>query len=525
MSNDPKRSQPKVLHVLTQMAVGGAQKNTLFTVGSQLAQGWDVHLVAGPPVEDGGVGLLSEAQQLGDRLHLEPALVRRIAPALDGLALARLIRLMRQHRFDVVHTHSSKAGILGRLAASISGVPVVIHTVHGWGFHDRQSAAVQRFYVQLERKAAGVTSRWITVSDRDARVGVERGIAPASAFAIIRSGIDIDAFARARLPRATVRQQLGLPLDARVLGTVGRLSQQKDPLSFVRAARHVADSVPGTHFVMVGDGELRPQVEAEIARLGLGEQFVITGFRPDVPELLQSFDVFALSSLWEGLPRVVPEAMAAGLPVVATRTCGTEEAMDPGRSGYLVPPAQPKALANRAAALLASPEQAAAMGQHGKQYLSDEFSRQRMVERIASVVRSELASARRIPVLYLITELGVGGAQSSLARLLRRLDRDRYAPTVACLFGGEGAIAKQIRALGIDVVDLGMRHKGRVDALARLAGLIRRLRPTILQSLLFHADMAARTVGSACRVPVVITSRRNTRIGPLYREQIRRATA
>jgi glycosyltransferase involved in cell wall biosynthesis len=378
-----------VLHPITRLIIGGAQENTILTAALLDPAAWDVTILSGPQTGSEG-SLIESARAQGLTLLLEPALVREVNPLKDFLALLRLVRLMRNRRYTIVHTHSSKAGIIGRWAAKLAGVPVIVHTVHGWAHHERQRPFVRAIYIGVEKLTLPITDKLIAVTARDIDKGLADGIGRAEDYVVIRSGIELERFGHPQVPRAETRAAWGIPADVPVIGTVTRLSPQKAPLDFVRAAARVAISHPHCWFVMVGDGPLRQAVEALAASLGIADRLVLTGLRRDVPELMAAFDLFALSSLWEGLPRVLPQAMATGLPIVATACDGSAEAIRDGETGYLVPPGDPDLLAERLCLLLDDQALAAHMGQRGRARV-EEFSDRRMVEQIAALYRTLLA--------------------------------------------------------------------------------------------------------------------------------------
>lgn len=378
----------RVLHVITRLIVGGAQENTMLTAALLDKQRFHADVISGPQTGPEG-SLIDEVRRRDIPLTILPDLVREIRPIHDLKALLALGRLARQGRYDIIHTHSSKAGILGRWAGWMARVPIIVHTVHGWGHHDRQHPLVRRFYILLERTTQHITDRLIVVSPLNIQKGLSDGIATPDKYVTIRSGIDLDRFMRPSRSRAEVRAELGIPLDVPVMGTVARFSPQKAPLDFVAAAAAVASAVPQAHFVFVGDGPLRDQAEAAIAEAGLAARFHLTGLRRDVPELLTALDVFALSSLWEGLPRVLPQAMAAGLPIIATAIDGNAEAVEDGVNGCLVPPAEPPALAEAVIALLRDPDAARRMGQAGLARVR-EFGAAQMVDDIARLYEALL---------------------------------------------------------------------------------------------------------------------------------------
>jgi len=387
----------RVLHPITRLIVGGAQENTMLTAQLLDKQVWDVEVMSGTQIGSEG-SLIETVQERGIPLHLEPSLVREVNPIQDARALWRMTRFMRRGRYDVVHTHSSKAGILGRWAAKLAGVPVIVHTVHGWGHHERQHPLVRAYYILLEKLSLPVTDKLIVVSPLNIEKGLQDSIGKPEDYVVIRSGIELDRFGHPAVPCEETRRAWGIPSDAVVVGTVTRLSAQKAPLDFVRAAARIhgkwsaANDRPGrppVWFLMVGDGDLRPDVEALASELGIRDRLVLTGLRRDVPELMAAMNIFVLSSLWEGLPRVLPQAMATGLPIVATAADGTAEAVTPGANGFLTPPGDPDTLADMVLQLLQNPDMAERMGKEGKARV-DEFSDRRMVAKIDSHYRSLL---------------------------------------------------------------------------------------------------------------------------------------
>jgi glycosyltransferase involved in cell wall biosynthesis len=378
----------RVLHLITRLIVGGAQENTMLTAQLLDPARWEVAIVAGPQTGSEG-SLIETVRERGIPLTLEPSLVREVNPWQDLRAIGRLARLMRRERYTIVHTHSSKAGIVGRWAAKLAGVPVILHTVHGWGHHERQSPLVRAYYIWLEKLTLPITDKLIVVSPRNTEKGLADGIGTPDDYVVIRSGIELDRFGHPQVAWAETRQAWGLPLHAPVVGTVTRLSPQKGPLDFVRAAAQIAQANPEVYFLMVGDGPLRGEVEQLAAELGIRDRLVLTGLRRDVPELLAAMDIFALSSLWEGLPRVLPQAMATGLPVIATACDGSAEAVEEGVNGFLTPPGDPAALADKVLALIRNPDLAHGLGEAGRARVA-EFDVQTMVTKIADLYQDLL---------------------------------------------------------------------------------------------------------------------------------------
>ncbi len=382
----------RIVHPITRLIVGGAQENTLLTAeGLTRRGGWQVEVLCGPEAGPEG-SLLDEARERGLEVQVLPDLVRRISPWRDVSACLDLVRRVRGAR--VVHTHSSKAGLLGRIAARLARVDVVVHTVHGWPFHDFMPPRTRALYVGLERLAARLCRALVVVSARDRDKGLAWGIGRPEQYVVIRSGVELDRFGHPLVPSGATRRALGIPAQALVVGSVTRLSPQKAPLDLVRAFAHADSLCPGAWYVLVGDGALRPQVEQALQQVGLRQRTVLTGLRRDVPEIMAACDVFALSSLWEGLPRVLPQAMASGLPVVCTRADGSAEAVRDGVEGFLTTPARPQELGTRLADLMASADLRQRMGRAG-QARAVEFGAQRMVEQLEELYRRLLAGARR----------------------------------------------------------------------------------------------------------------------------------
>lgn len=388
----PRPERPiRVLHVITRMIVGGAQENTMLSCALIDRTRFPSEIVCGP--ETGSEGSLHEAcRTRGVRMEIEPALVRRPQPMLDGLALLRLAGRIRRGRFDVVHTHSSKAGILGRIAARLAGAPVVVHTAHGWPFSREDSPGTRATWIRLERFCAGLCQTIVVVAEADRRRGLDLGVGRPDQYELIRSGIEIEAYRDVHLDRAAARRRIGVPDGAFVVGTVGRLGRQKSPLDLVAAFARLAAARSDAHLVLVGDGPDRAEVERAVAGAGLADRVHLLGLRMDVPEILPAFDVFALASRWEGLPRVFPQAMAAGLPIVATRVDGAPDAITPGENGWLVDVGDAEALGGHLVALAADPARTLAMGVRGRERV-EEFSARRMVDRLAALY-TRLVEAR-----------------------------------------------------------------------------------------------------------------------------------
>lgn len=374
----------KVVHVITHLALGGATETVLTTCRLADPARFEMSVLSGETSEDEAT-LEVSARQEGTALHHLPSLKRAIRPPADGRAYRDLVAWLRRVRPDIVHTHGSKAGFLARIAARAAGVPVIVHTVHGWGHHERQHPLVRRAYVALERRAARGTDCLVAVAAANRDKGLADGIGRFAQYEIIHSCINIAAFRDVAVDVPTLRASLGIPADALLVGTIGRLAPQKAPQDFVRMAALVHAQRPRTHFVWVGGGPLEFAMRGWIAEAGLGSVVHLLGYRDDVPQLLRVLDVFVLTSLWEGLPRVFAQAMCAALPIVATLVDGAPEAITHGENGFLVAPQDMEAMAAHVVSLLDDPALRHALGQRGRSMADPKFSERHMVHQIEAL--------------------------------------------------------------------------------------------------------------------------------------------
>jgi glycosyltransferase involved in cell wall biosynthesis len=339
-----------VLHVITMLELGGAQRNTLDTVAS-LDRG---EFVPGLACADRG-DLLPDARALADVALFEIAHLRReVAAVADARALVELRRAIRAFRPDIVHTHSSKAGILGRLAARRERVPVVVHSIHGFGFGRHQPWPVYRAFLAAERLASRWTTAFVAVSRRNLEEGVRLRLFPASRARVIRSGVDLAPF-RAHAGGGNLRRELGIPASAPLVVQIACFKPQKAPERFVEVAARLAPRFPHAHFVLIGDGALRPRLERLGRAAGLEGVLHLPGWRRDVPAVLDTAAVATLTSRFEGLPRVLVEALAAGVPVVAMAVDGVNEVVRDGENGFLLPPNDVAGVADRVGRILEDP--------------------------------------------------------------------------------------------------------------------------------------------------------------------------
>ena len=375
----PAPVRVKVLHLITRFEAG-AGGNTLLSATGMDPRRYEVWIAGGP---DGP--LWERAEREGIRTVKIPGLRREVAPAADLGALVRLVRLLRRERFGIVHVHEAKADVLGRVAAFLCRTPIVIVTLHGrdpwWPAPDGSRTQLREVmprglgvFLFVERRLRALTSGFVAVSPSVARDAVLARVATPGRTDVAPSAVDLDDIPEDADP--SVRAELGIPAGAPLVGTVGRLDAQKAPLDFVRMAAEVRERHPDARFVMVGEGELAEEARALAGQLGV--PLLLTGFRRDAARVASAFDVYVVSSLYEGVGRGVTEAMASGRPVVATAVDGVVDLVSPGATGLLAPARDPGKLAEGVCWMLEHPVEAAEIGAQARARVRLLFTRERM---------------------------------------------------------------------------------------------------------------------------------------------------
>jgi glycosyltransferase involved in cell wall biosynthesis len=374
----------RVLHVITRLVVGGAQENTLLTVAHLDRHLFDLTLASGPT--SGPEGSLEDEVPDDVRFVRLPHLVRDPAPWRDLLALGALYRLMRGGRYDIVHTHTTKAGLLGRLAARAARVRAVVHTPHGHAFSGYLPHAASWALVRVERALARWTDRIICLTGAERDDYLALGVGRPEQLVVVHSGVPLERFARPGRDPGRCRDALGIPPAVPVVGCVARLVPVKGVDCLLEAFALVRAAAPQAHLVVVGGGPERDGLLAKARRLGLDGCVTFAGLRRDVADLLAAFDVVAVPSLNEGMGKAAVEAMAAGLPVVASAVSGLREVVRDGETGILVPPADPGRLADAILQLLRDPVLRVRMGAAGRAR-AESYSVARMVDALAALYR------------------------------------------------------------------------------------------------------------------------------------------
>lgn len=390
----------RICHVITRLIIGGAQENTVLTCEGLHERGHEMTLISG--VTRGPEGSLVDRARRGGYRFIElPELIRSVNPWYDGSAARALRYEFARLRPDVVHTHSSKAGILGRHAARRAGVPIIVHTIHGMSFNRTQPWPVQRFYAWLERRAARSTSALVAVADAMIEQSVAAGICPRERMLTVYSGMEVERFTPTHYDRSAVRQGWGIGErdDALVIGTVARLFRRKGYEQLIPIMAEAARRDPRLRFVWVGDGAQRRLYERALVNLGLRQRTTLVGLvtPDDVPRIIAGFDILAHTSQWEGLPRAVVQSLLMRTPVVAFAIDGTPEVVQDRRTGRLIRLGDASGFASALVELAADAEARLRMGTAGRELCLERFERRRMVERLEALyerLASEHAARR-----------------------------------------------------------------------------------------------------------------------------------
>lgn len=372
-----------ILYVITKLELGGAQKQLLSLIRHLSREKFRLFLFTAYE------GLLvSEASSIdGLVLKRSSYLGRAINPFKDVLALREIYRFIKKNNIQIVHTHSSKAGVLGRCAARLARVGLIIHTVHGWSFNDYQSYLSRVIFIWIEKFIAGFTHKIVVVSNYDKLKGLRNYIGQEDKYILIRYGIDYAEFG-INVQNLKIKEELGINAKDLVVGMISCFKPQKFPQDFIKLASRLNQVLPNVKFLLVGDGILRKSIERLINKFNLAQQVILTGWRKDIPSILSALDIFVLTSRWEGLPVSVLEALTSSKPVVATNTGGISEVISEGKNGFLVNPGDLDNLCKKLALLLKDATLRRRMGENAKKTLASDFSFDTMANNTQSLYES-----------------------------------------------------------------------------------------------------------------------------------------
>ena len=376
----------RVLHIITRMIVGGAQENTLLSVvGLDAMPEYNVTFISG--IDKGKEGeLLSQARETTNLIVL-PEMGRSINPFSDVVAFWKLYKLIKAGRYHIVHTHSSKAGVLGRIAAWLAGTPLIVHTLHSLVFHDYQPWIVNRAWWVTKKICAPITDFFISVSDVISEKAIAAGIDKPEQFRTVYSGMELDWFLNAQFDADKVKEEFGIPLDAPVVGKIARLFPLKGHDQLMDAAPEIVKRVPNVRFFLIGDGMLLEHLQERAKKYGILENFVFAGLidRTRIPEMISAMDVVVHTSLREGLARVLPQSLAMGKPCVSFDIDGAREVVINDYTGYLVEAFDSVGLAESVARLLEDDALRKKFGENGKRHVDPNFRTEKMVADISEV--------------------------------------------------------------------------------------------------------------------------------------------
>ena len=384
----------RVTHVITRLIVGGAQENTIATVlGLQKRSRMEVHLISGPTTGPEG-SLVSVFNRTPELLTTVPELVRPVDPWKDFVAFKKLLDIFRSRQPHIVHTHSGKAGVLGRLAAHHAGVPIIIHTIHGPSFGHFQGPIANSIFGLAEGRAARITTHFVVVAEAMKQQYLAAGIGRAEQYTTILSGFDLDPFLAAKND-PQLRARLGLASDDIVVGKIARLFKLKGHDDLFAVAPDLVRRCPRMKFLLVGDGEWRERFQNLARSAGLEKHFIFTGLvaPAEVPALVGVMDIVVHLSRREGLPRSLPQALAAARPVVAYDCDGAKEVCLDNETGFLVQPGDLAGLTDRLLRVGNDAPLRTRFGERGREFVRQHFAVERMVDSLYTLYQ-KLAAER-----------------------------------------------------------------------------------------------------------------------------------
>jgi len=373
----------KICHVITRLIIGGAQENTVLTCRGLVERGHEVILIAGPETGPEG-SLWDQARQTGCSIESLDSLRRKVSLRTDWQARRDLTAIFKRIQPDIVHTHSSKAGIIGREAAAIARVSNVVHTIHGMSFNRTQPAMTQWFYRMLERRAAHMITAFVSVADAMTDQAVAAGLAPQSRFTTIRSGMEVDRFKPDLELRKSLRKQWGISENEVVVGTVARLFKNKGYEDIIQAIPQAVEGNKKLTFVWVGDGAHRNRYEQSLQAINMRDRVHMTGLvlPTEIPKLINGFDILVHASHWEGLPRTVVQASLMEVPAISYDNDGAPEVVITNETGVLVKCGHTDQLAKSIVQLSTDPEQRRKLGRAAREKCLTDFDWNHMVDQL-----------------------------------------------------------------------------------------------------------------------------------------------
>jgi glycosyltransferase involved in cell wall biosynthesis len=379
----------KVAHIIARMITGGADENTLFTVQGLDKDRYEVDLIMGEEFDE---SVLNKVKNNNFNIIQIKGLKWKLNFLYDPIVLIKLIKLMRKNRYDIVHTHTTKAGILGRIAARISGVPIIVHGLHGSTFEAFNSGLLNWLLFLFERLTGGFTDAYISVSGVLSEKYIERGIGKKENYYTVYSGMELDKFygARGKIDCRKKQRELGIGLEDFVIGNVARLESRKGHKFLIDAFKNLVEGQKDgqVKLLIIGEGNKREYLENYVNELNLRDKVIFTGYREDVEELMAVMDIFVLTSLREGLPRVLVQAAAVGMPSVAFNVDGVPEIIKDDYNGFLVKVKDVEQLENRIVKYINNKKLILLHGRNGREFIENKWSIKGMVDRIDKIYQN-----------------------------------------------------------------------------------------------------------------------------------------
>ena len=388
----------KVLHIITRFDKGGSAQNTYLSLLGLRKKNYQLSLVSGLSLESEmkyeEIKAKEKDIQILESEGIEfiqcPFLLRRINVIKDLKAFFDIWRIIKKYNPLIVHTHSSKAGLMGRLAAKLAGAPIIVHTPHGHVFFGYFGPFKTKLFIIFEKLASRITDKIVALTNREKKDHILFKIAEEDKFSVIYSGIELNILKESSSEeKQNLKKELGIPENSLIVGTAGRLVPVKGPEFLVKASKYIISKYPDTYFMFTGDGPLEQDLKRKALEMGISDNIIFLGWRDDLAKIISIYDIFVLPSLNEGMGRVLVEAMALGKSIVASNVGGIPDLVIHGKNGFLVPPKNPKELAKYIQVLLEDKDKREKMGLAGKE-MAYNFTSERMVEKIANLYKKLL---------------------------------------------------------------------------------------------------------------------------------------
>lgn len=384
----------RVLHIISRIQKGGgAEKNTLMTIEGLLNNGYDVTLLVG---NDSNVDYAEKS--ISCPIVKEPYLIRAINPFSDFMAFVKIYKFIKAGDFDIVHTHLAKAGVLGRLAAYLAGTPIIIHGLHGITFHKGLNFFSRNIYLFFEKIAGKFTDAFISVGEDLKKIYIEARIGNPKNYFVVYSGVDLNRFYNvdnlSKKEKNNLRTDFGLSEEDVVIGMIATLEYRKGHKYAIEVAKRLVVNNPNVKFIFVGDGNLKNDLMIDVKKNGLDKNIIFTGYLNEVERVFAVCDIILLTSLWEGLPQVLVQAVAASRPIISFDVEGVREIVVDGKNGIIVPIKNVDCLVDKIKYLISNPEKAILMGKEGRALIGDRWKIERMIEQTVSIYEKLIDSKK-----------------------------------------------------------------------------------------------------------------------------------